>query len=83
MKNKNYVSGSNADLLSKKLVTKLTGRQVIYEVSLFSYNEFLIHTELKGELTLFKKFLFSGGFPEYVSTAKLNIFINLYYDILS
>lgn len=81
-KTKVVISGSNADLLSKELGTKLTGRQITYELFPFSYAEFLVHTKLKGGLASFQRFLFSGGFPEYVSTAKLDVLIHLYNDII-
>ncbi len=81
-KTKVVISGSNADLLSKELGTKLTGRQITYELFPFSYAEFLVHTKLKGGLASFQRFLFSGGFPEYVTTTKLDVLIHLYNDII-
>lgn len=73
-----FVTGSSAQMLSREIGTKLTGRQVSFEVYPLSFNEFLrfrgveIHSELEyvAEKTLirhhFHDYLKYGGFPEVV-----------------
>ncbi len=76
------ISGSNASLLSTELGSSLTGRQITYEVFPFSYSEFLNHTNLKGGLETFKEYLDTGGFPEYITTKKAEVLIQLFNDLI-
>ena len=81
-KTKVVISGSNAALLSRELGSSLTGRQITYEVFPFSFAEFLKHTNLKGGLEPFNEFLATGGFPEYVTTRKTEVLVQLYNDLV-
>jgi predicted AAA+ superfamily ATPase len=83
--NKNFVvlTGSNASLLSKELGTKLTGRNLRYELFPFSYSEFLSFKNLKPSINSFEKYLIKGGFPEYLKFDKDLILQDLLSDILN
>jgi len=60
------VTGSNASLLSRELGTRLTGRHISRELFPFSFLEFLEFYKLKSSSESYKKYLFDGGFPEYL-----------------
>ncbi|MBS3069401.1 ATP-binding protein, partial [Candidatus Micrarchaeota archaeon] len=73
-----FLTGSNADLLSKELGTHLTGRHLDYQLYPFSFGEFLLlknvgvenpdalATAQRAEIAdLFKVYLEGGGMPEY------------------
>jgi len=77
-----YITGSNASLLSAELGTKLTGRYLLTELFPFSYNEFLRMTNLNAGLVSFEKYLFTGGFPDYVKTNNPEILQQLFNDIV-
>lgn len=94
-KNKIYVTGSNASMLSKELGTHLTGRHIALELFPFSFREYLRfkNYELKelDRLTsiekskiknIFLEFLDKGGFPEYLQTGKTEYLKSLYENIL-
>lgn len=76
------VTGSNASLLSRELGTKLTGRNLRYELFPFSYKEFLSFLNKKAGLDSFKKYLVDGGFPEYLLLKDPKILQNLLTDSL-
>lgn len=72
-----FITGSNADLLSKELGTHLTGRHLDYALYPFSFREYLKidHKTLATESTFstpekarlleeFKQYLVNGGMPE-------------------
>lgn len=69
-----FITGSNANLLSKELGTHLTGRHVDYELYPFSFREFLElrgvgedadSTKGRGALSAaFREYLYGGGMPE-------------------
>lgn len=73
-----FVTGSSAQMLSREIGTKLTGRQVSFEVYPLSLSEFLrfrgieVHSELEyiaGKTLIrhhFHEYLKYGGFPEVV-----------------
>jgi len=74
-----YITGSNADLLSKELGTHMTGRHVDFELYPFSFSEFLTAKKYSGPrkkvygteervqlLVWFKSYLLLGGMPEAV-----------------
>ncbi|MDZ4203461.1 MAG: ATP-binding protein [Bacteroidales bacterium] len=89
------ISGSNAELLSGELATKLTGRHVATRLQPFSFKEFLLFynitytlqdlylTEnraiLSGE---FERYSSEGGMPEYVTYKTGEILTRMYEDIL-
>jgi len=81
-KEKVILTGSNASLLSRELGTRLTGRHLNYELFPFSFNEFLDINKLKPSLNSFEKYLFQGGFPEFVKNNNPTILHNLLSDIV-
>lgn len=76
------ITGSNASLLSKELGTKLTGRNLRYELFPFSYSEYLLFSDEAGGIESFSKYLVSGGFPEYLQLRDPKILQNLLMDSL-
>jgi predicted AAA+ superfamily ATPase len=76
------ITGSNASMLSKELGTKLTGRNLRYELYPFSYKEFLSFTDSKEGIDSFKDYMMTGGFPEYISMHYPKILQNLVGDSL-
>ncbi len=90
-----FVTGSNANLLSRELGTFLTGRHVTKELYPFSFREFLefegvnpkpedFHTT-EGKamfLNKMRKYLKTGGFPQYLQSSNDNYLFALYNDIL-
>lgn len=94
-KNKVYITGSNASLLSKELGTRLTGRYIQIELFPASFREFLdfagfklnkqdLHNRNKlVELKkLFDKYLIEGGFFKYLKTKDKDFFKALYDNII-
>lgn len=67
-----FITGSNANLLSKELGTHLTGRHVDLELYPFSFTEFLrakkIEAPKKGIYSTGQKALLSKSFKEYLTT---------------
>ena len=93
--NKVYITGSNANLLSKELGTHLTGRHIQVELFPFSFNEYLDFNNIKIEKTdfyttvgkanlkkQFENYLNEGGFPEYLRTKSPEYLKSLYDSIL-
>lgn len=76
------LTGSNANLLSKELGTKLTGRHLDYEVFPFSYREFLAYFQRVPSADSFLSFIDEGGFPGYLGTGKKEVLSTLVSDIL-
>ena len=76
------VTGSNANLLSKELGTKLTGRHLSSELFPFSYNEFLTFSKLESNIESALKYMQVGGFPEYLKTNNPLVLHHLWDDIL-
>lgn len=76
------ITGSNASLLSKELGTKLTGRNLRYELFPFSYGEFLSFSNKKEGLDSFNDYLINGGFPEYLLLKDPKILRNFVTDSL-
>ncbi len=90
-----FITGSNANLLSKELATLLTGRHVQIPVYPFAFDEYLklrgfqfkkkdlYLTERRAILMKhFSKFLDIGGFPEYIEDEKIDILQEYFNDIL-
>ena len=90
-----FITGSSANLLSKEIGTKLTGRHVDIVVKPFSFNEFLrfkkyafkpadlFESKRRVELKkLFAEFLVSGGMPEYLIYSDPEVLIRVYEDIV-
>lgn len=76
------ITGSNASLLSRELGTKLTGRNLRYELFPFSYSEFLSFFGKAQSLKSFEEYLVSGGFPEYLHLKDPKILQDLLTDTL-
>ncbi len=93
-KNKIYVSGSNASMLSRELGTRLTGRNISITLFPFSFAEYLDFKEISNktkdittiEKSILKKayneYILVGGFPEYLKTKKEEYLKSLYENII-
>lgn len=92
-----FVTGSSSQLLSREIGTRLTGRNISFEVFPLSFTEFLRfhHIEIKREIdyidkkpiirNLFDKYLQFGGFPEVVlreSSDDKELLLSQYFDDL-
>ncbi|MDP3683886.1 MAG: ATP-binding protein, partial [Ignavibacteria bacterium] len=90
-----YITGSNANLLSREIGTKLTGRHIDLSISPFSFLEylkfnnvefnedFLYITEERASLqNHFQQYLFEGGIPEFVKYGETDILSRIYEDII-
>lgn len=90
-----YVTGSSANLLSREIGTKLTGRHVSFTVYPLSFREFLIFNQCPppdpdswyGQKPLLRhllqQYLCHGGFPEVVKqgeAAKKELLLKQYFD---
>mgnify|MGYP002639673459 CR=1 FL=1 len=93
--NKIYITGSNANLLSKELGTYLTGRHIQANLYPFSFKEYLDYyktdfsqddfytTTGKAKLKVaFQNYMVEGGFPEYLQTKNTEQLKSLYNSIL-
>ena len=89
-----FVTGSNANMLSRELGTHLTGRYCQIELYPFSFAEFLkmknsypeqkdfYTTTGKGNLRrLFEEYLKVGGFPRYIQESNSSYLSTLYENI--
>ncbi|MDR1679824.1 MAG: ATP-binding protein [Prevotellaceae bacterium] len=76
------ISGSNADLLSRELGTKLTGRHITRELYPFSFSEFCRFKNLENDKQAVLDYLRTGGFPEVVKSRNNEILQFLIDDIL-
>lgn len=76
------ITSSNANLLSRELGTKLTGRHLDYEVFPFSYREFLAYFQFVSAADSFLSFISEGGFPGYLRLGKKEVLSTLVSDIL-
>jgi len=90
-----YITGSNANLLSKELGTHLTGRYIQFEVYPLSFRELIQHkspdvflqkalstTEVGVIQRHFSNYLKNGGIPEYVKFEKSEYLQDLFEGIL-
>lgn len=90
-----YITGSNAQMLSRELGTHLTGRFLQYELYPFSFNEYLSHKKLEfAPLELeatsnkallsrtFNEYMASGGFPLYLQNKNDDYLKALYHSII-
>ncbi len=76
------ITGSNAALLTPELGTKLTGRNLRYELFPFSFKEFLKLRKVEPSVEAFKEYLFQGGFPEFLIKTTPSILHELLSNIL-
>lgn len=90
-----FITGSNANLLSRELGTFLTGRHVTHTLYPFSYGEYLkakgievsrdmlFTTQGRSQLLKqFREYLTVGGFPQYVFSENTNYLSAFYNDII-
>src|SRR3990167_7174292 len=90
-----YITGSNANLLSKELGTHLTGRHIQLEVFPLSFLEIIRHhypdvlskkalstTDVGMIMHHFSNYLKNGGIPEYVEFEKIEYLKDLLEGIL-
>lgn len=92
-RNKVFITGSNAKLLSSELATSLTGRHLKLELFPFSFKEFLLQKniaikdfydtkEKSSMVNYLKAYLKLGGFPEIVISQNVEELKQLYQDVL-
>jgi hypothetical protein len=74
-----YCTGSNADLLSGELATRLSGRYVEIKVYGLSYPEFLNFHKLANDDGAFEKYIKYGGLPYLIN---LRLEDEIVYDYL-
>ncbi len=90
-----FITGSNANLMSRELAALLTGRHLQFSLYPFSFREFLRFrgfdikkedaylAERKALLRkYFSEYLVSGGFPEYVRYGKIEVLQEYFNDIV-
>ena len=88
-----FITGSSANLLSRELGTKLTGRHVDITLKPFSFKEFLklrnfaferdmiYKTENRAEIrSYFDEYLAKGGMPEYITYDAAELLARVYDD---
>jgi len=78
-----YVTGSNANMLSREFGTRLTGRYKQVELFPFSYTEFLLFKQLPPGVESFETYFQSGGFPEFLQNQYPDYLRTLLRDILT
>ena len=79
-----YVTGSNANLMSSELGTRLSGRHLDMELFPFSFKEFCSLCNLSPEKNdSLYEYLTQGGFPEYLTYKNDEILKTLIDDILT
>ncbi len=76
------LTGSNASLLGRELGSKLTGRQLTFEVFPFSYTEYLNFRKLKPGSESLLEYLDDGGFPTYLTSREPRILQELFRDVV-
>jgi len=86
------VTGSNANLLSREMATRLTGRYVEFAVYPFSFREFLKYRKTEADVystrsiaqakNLLREYIKTGGFPEAYKFGE-KFLVSLYESILT
>ena len=76
------LTGSNASLLGRELGSKLTGRQLSFEVFPFSYTEYVAYTRQRPNAESLTSFLNDGGFPGFLRERNVQILQELLRDIV-
>ena len=87
-----FLTGSNANLLSQELGTRLTGRYTKITLFPFSFREYLQFTSIGTDritvkkkaqvLAGFDRYLAGGGFPDYLKSDDPEYLKRIYDDIL-
>jgi predicted AAA+ superfamily ATPase len=93
--NKIYITGSNANLFSEELGTRLTGRYIAYTIYPLCFQEYIYYKNKKllsenllstakiGQIKkLFSDYCQEGGIPEYVKYKNSDYLRSLYEGIL-
>lgn len=87
-----FITGSNAQMLSKEIYTTLGGRYIAYEVFPFSFREYLAyhHVELQKNweytdirtqvIKHFQQYFYSGGFAESFAMNDKRSWLNAIYQ---
>ncbi|MFH0970546.1 MAG: ATP-binding protein [Candidatus Diapherotrites archaeon] len=88
-----FITGSNAELLSKEISTYLTGRHMDFPLFPFSFKEMLSFrnagktirsTQDKVQIeSAFEKYMEKGGFPEVWTQENTDILVKVYDDIIN
>ncbi len=88
-----FITGSNAELLSKEISTYLTGRHFDIMLFPFSFKEYLgynnynknyISTTGKSEaIKYFNTYIKQGGFPEVIVYKNIDVLDNIYQDVIN
>lgn len=89
------VSGSNAELLSGEISSKITGRHIETTLRPFSFTEYLLFnkfevrendlydSEKRAHISAqFEKYMIDGGMPEYLKYKTSEIITRMYDDII-
>lgn len=89
------ITGSNSEMLSKELGSRLTGRYILLQMSPFNFREYLLYhqvvysesdvyiTETKANiLKHFDNYLLMGGMPEWIKYSDSEILQRTYEDIV-
>lgn len=76
------LTGSNASLLGRDLGSKLTGRQLSFEVFPFSFTEYIAYTHQSPSAKSLIAFLDDGGFPGFLRERNPQILQELLRDIV-
>jgi len=77
-----FITGSNTSLLSRELVTHLTGRYLSMELFPFSYSEFVKFKGIEINSNSVNAYMQSGGMPEFVKSGEGMVLNRLIDDIL-
>lgn len=90
-----YITGSSANLLSREIGTKLTGRHTDITVSPFSFSEYLLFRNIQVKSSTvyttqeravlknaFDQYLAEGGMPEYLTYKEYDILTRTYEDVV-
>jgi hypothetical protein len=76
------LTGSNASLLGRELGSKLTGRQLSFEVFPFSYTEYVAYTNQTLGGPSLGAFLDDGGFPAFLRERNPQLLQELLRDVV-
>ena len=82
-----YITGSNAEMLSTEISTKLSGRYIEKEIYSLSYNEFINFHKLDNTEETFSKYIRFGGLPGLINFKLEEFYVydylkNIYATIL-
>jgi len=88
-----FITGSNADLLSKEISTYLTGRHFDIMIYPFSFKEYLGYHNFNKNynstlgkveaINHFNNYIKQGGFPEVIVYNTTDILENIYQDVIN